>query len=288
MTYQYKIKEIDTGWNNIGNRNFVTLIGLAPGAYHLQVMAANEDDIWSAPIELTLLFLPKWYQTWWFKALMVLLLMSILYTLYRYRLAQVKKEQAIRQRIAGDLHDDIGSTLNSVKVFANLALMRPEDNSSYLIQLKEGVQSAIVGVRDMVWVLDDKQDTLDHLLSRIEQFISPLAAAQGIQLVKSIDPSLAERILEKEEKRNLYLIIKEALNNSIKYAEASTLQLLITKLPHDKYSITIQDNGKGFHTETVQKGNGLNNLHYRAQQIKYGIEVVSSHGKGTTIILIKN
>jgi signal transduction histidine kinase/ligand-binding sensor domain-containing protein len=287
VTYQYKIKEIDTGWNNIGNRNFVTLIGLIPGTYHIQVMAANEDDVWSAPIELTLVFLPKWYQTWWFKALIALLLMSILYSLYRYRLAQVKKEQAIRQRIAGDLHDDIGSTLNSVKVFANLALMTPDNNSSYLQQLKEGVQSAIVGVRDMVWVLDDKQDTLDHLVGRIEQFILPLAAAQDIQFEKSLDPSLADNMLKKEEKRNLYLIIKEALNNSFKYAEATTLQLHIVKLPHDQYRISIHDNGKGFNAETVQKGNGLNNLYYRAQQIKYAIEVKSVPGKGTTITLTK-
>lgn len=287
VNYQYKIREIDSSWIDIGDQQFISVIGLHPGTYHLQVQAANEDGVWSAPIELTLIFLPKWYQTWWFKTMVVLLLLGILYSLYRYRLAQIRKEQQIRQRIASDLHDDIGSTLNSVKVFTNLALMKPENNITYLQQLKEGVQNAIVGVRDMVWVLDDKQDTLGHFLERVELFINPLASAQDIRFEKSLDAPLAHILLKKEEKRNLYLIIKEALNNSIKYASATTLQLIVEKVSHDRYIITIRDNGKGFDRDLIQKGNGLNNLQYRAQQIKYAIEIDSVPGKGTTITLTR-
>ena len=263
-------------------------VGLNPATYHLQLKAANEDDIWSAPIELTLIFLPKWYQTWWFKTIIGLVVLGLLYGLYRYRLSQIKKEQQIRQRIASDLHDDIGSTLNSIKVFANLSLMKPESNTAYLVQLKEGVQSAIVGVRDMVWVLDDKQDTFSHLVQRVEQFISPLASAQGIDFEKSLDASLSDSILQKEEKRNLYLIIKEAFNNSVKYSGATSLQLQIKKTLYDKYAIVIRDNGKGFDVSTIKNGNGLNNLRYRAAQIKYSIDISSSPGNGTTITLHKS
>jgi signal transduction histidine kinase len=285
--FRYKIKELNDDWIDLGTKNFISLIAVYPNTYHLEIKAANEDGVWSEPIELTLIFLPKWYQTWWFKTMMVLLLLGILYSLYRYRLAQIRKEQQIRQRIASDLHDDIGSTLNSVKVFTNLALMKPENNITYLQQLKEGVQNAIVGVRDMVWVLDDKQDTLGHLLERIELFIIPLASAQDIRFEKSLDAPLAYILLKKEEKRNLYLIIKEALNNSIKYASATTLQLIVEKVSHDRYIITIRDDGKGFNRDLIQKGNGLNNLQYRAQQIKYAIEIDSVPGKGTTITLIR-
>lgn len=285
--FRYKIKELNDDWIDLGTKNFISLIAVYPNTYHLEIKAANEDGVWSEPIELTLIFLPKWYQTWWFKTMMVLLMLGILYSLYRYRLAQIRKEQQIRQRIASDLHDDIGSTLNSVKVFTNLALMKPENNFTYLQQLKEGVQNAIVGVRDMVWVLDDKQDTLGHLLERVELFINPLASAQDIRFEKSLDAPLAHILLKKEEKRNLYLIIKEALNNSIKYASATTLQLIVEKVSHDRYIITIRDDGKGFNRDLIQKGNGLNNLQYRAQQIKYAIEIDSVPGKGTTITLTR-
>lgn len=286
-SFQYRIKELHDNWIDLQTKNFIGLIGIEPNTYHLEVKAGNEDGVWSDPIELTLIFLPKWYQTWWFKTFVALLLLGTLYGLYRYRLAQIKKEQQIRQRIASDLHDDIGSTLNSIKVFTNLAMMKPENATTYLLQLKEGVQSAIVGVRDMVWVLDDKQDTLGHLLARIEQFINPVATAQGISFEQSVDPSITGKMLRKEEKRNLYLILKEALNNSIKYADGTILELNVEKYPHDKYVIIIQDNGKGFDIESVQKGNGLNNLRYRARQIKYNIDIASVSGKGTTISLYK-
>jgi len=285
VTYQYKIKEIDSAWINIGNRNFVSIIGLPAGSYTLEVMAANEDGVWCEPKALTLIFLPKWYQTWWFRSLIVLAIMGGLYGLYRYRLWQIRQEQQMRQRIASDLHDDIGSTLNSVKVFANLALMKPEQNTTYLSQLKEGVQGAIVGVRDMVWILDDKQDTIEHLIGRVEQFIYPLVAAQEIQFEKYIDPTAAGYLLKKEEKRNLYLIMKEALNNSIKYANASLLRLRVERLSQAQFVVIIADDGKGFNIDTVQKGNGLNNLHFRARQIRYRIEISSAPGAGTTIRL---
>lgn len=286
--FQYRIKELHDNWINLDNKSFIDLIGVEPNSYHVEVKAANEDGLWSKPIELTLIFLPKWYQTWWFKSIVALFIMGVLYGLYRYRLWQIRKEQEIRQRIASDLHDDIGSTLNSVKVFTNLAIMKPENNIPYLEQLKEGVQGAIVGVRDMVWVLDDKQDTIDHLVNRIDLFINPLAAAQDIEFEKSIDPALADKMLRKEEKRNLYLILKEALNNSIKYSDASTLQLRVYKTPNDKFSISIHDNGKGFDLASVQRGNGLNNLQYRAQQIKYRLEIDSTPGKGTLIVLTRS
>lgn len=286
LKFEYNIPEIKDKWSSLDQRT-ISLAGIPPGQYSLKVRVANEYGDWSDPIELTLIFLPKWYQTGWFKTMVALLLMAILYSLYRYRLAQIRKEQQIRQRIASDLHDDIGSTLNSVKVFTNLALMKPENNITYLQQLKEGVQNAIVGVRDMVWVLDDKQDTLGHLLERIELFISPLASVQDIRFEKTLEAPLAHILLKKEEKRNLYLIIKEALNNSIKYASATTLQLIVEKVSPDRFIITIRDNGKGFDIDLVQKGNGLNNLQYRAQQIKYAIEIDSVPGKGTIIILTR-
>jgi signal transduction histidine kinase/ligand-binding sensor domain-containing protein len=287
LRFAYNIPELNDKWSLLEQR-LIPLAGMQPGSYTLRVRAMNEYGDLSSPIELTLIFLPKWYQTWWFKSMIALLAMGLLYGLYRYRLAQIRKEQQIRQRIASDLHDDIGSTLNSIKVFANLSLMKPESNTAYLTQLKEGVQSAIVGVRDMVWVLDDKQDTFSHLVQRIEQFVAPLASAQGIEFQQSLDTVLSDHLLKKEEKRNLYLIIKEAFNNSIKYSEATSLQLLVKKTLYDNYSIVIRDNGKGFDTGTIKNGNGLNNLRYRATQIKYSIEIVSSPGNGTVITLHKS
>jgi hypothetical protein len=113
VTYQYRIKERSAKWGNLGTQNFVNLIGLNPGTYTLEVKAANEDGVWCAPKSLTLIFLPKWYQTLWFDFVVAMALVGLMYAFYRYRIRQLKKQQQIRVDIASDLHDDIGSALKN-------------------------------------------------------------------------------------------------------------------------------------------------------------------------------
>ena len=286
--YVYKLEGYDKQWIDNGPNTKAIYTNLPPGHYRFRVKVTNDDNVWNeAGIGLPVYIEPWFFQTLWFKILAVLLFIGCVYLLYRYRVAQLLRMERLRRKISEDLHDDIGSTLNSVKVFTNLAMMRPEHAPAYLQQSKEGIQSAIVGVRDMVWVLDDKQDSIYHLVERVEQFISPIASAQDIRFEKFIDPSLADRMLSKEEKRNLYMIIKEALNNSVKYAEASVISLRLEKQGSDKYSIIIHDNGKGFDVDAVKRGNGLNNIAYRSKQIRYALAIDGAPGKGASISLAR-
>ena len=281
----YRIRELNNTWLPVTSKTSVTLFGLHPGTYHLLVKAANEDGVWSNPIELELTFEPKWFQTWWFKALLALAFIAIVYLIYRLRISQLRKEQLIRTRLASDLHDDLGSTLNSVKVYANLALME-RNSDKYLVQVKDSVQEAITGIRDMIWVLDDKKDTIEHLISRVDQFALPLCEANGMAYKKEIHPDAAHLHLGQEEKRNLYLIFKESVNNAIKYAEANELCITITA-NRGKPVMIISDNGRGFNPSDATEGNGLKNMRFRASQIKYKLDI-STEAAGSRIRLEKN
>ena len=282
-TYAYRIRERSKDWINLSTQNFVTLIGLAPGTYHLQVKAANEDGVWSEPKELVLVFLPKWYQAGWFKLLVVLAIAGMMYALYRYRIRQIKKQHEIRRNIATDLHDDLGSTLNSVKVFTNLAISGVNQDES-LQQIKDNLKEATTGLRDMIWVLDDSLDTVDELVTRLKQFALPVAAASNIEVDIKTEPGINSKQLTKEEKRNLFLVCKEAINNSIKYAGASRIDININSAGK-KIRISITDNGKGFNEATVKKGYGLKNMQYRSNQVKYKTSIQSVPGEGTTITI---
>ena len=284
-SFYYKIDELHESWIHLGSQNFITLIGLSHGTYHLQVQAFNEDGVPSEIKELTLIFLPKWYQTWWFRMLVFLAIVSIFYGLYKFRINNLKKAEKVRIQVASDLHDELGSTLNSVKIFTNLALMERE-NKSHLEKIKEATQSAITGVKDIIWVLDDKRDTLDHLLTRIGQFAKPVCEVAGISFRQEIDENLSNYKLGKEEKRNLYMIIKESINNSIKYAECSTLELAI-KNTGGKLRISIADDGKGFDKNEISSGYGLRNITHRSKEINYDVSINSSAGNGTKILLQK-
>ncbi|HET6724330.1 MAG TPA: ATP-binding protein, partial [Chitinophagaceae bacterium] len=285
-TYSYRIKGQHSEWVKLGTQNFVNLTGLKPDKYTLQVQAFNEDGMASEVKEIQLVFLPKWYQTNWFKVLLVLLVAGIVYALYKIRINQLKKEREIRTHLASDLHDDLGSTLNSVKVYANMAMLEKE-NHSYLEKVKESTQEAITGVRDIIWVLDDKKDLLDHLLTRIKSFAAPLCEAHQVTFHQHVNDSLLNYKLGKEEKRNLYMIIKEAVNNSVKYAKGKSISLTIEHT-QNIWTIKVADDGIGFEKDKITEGNGLKNIMNRAIEIGYKATIISQPGHGTTIQLEKN
>jgi hypothetical protein len=285
VTYKYKIKEVADNWIDLGTQNFINLIGLSPGKYTLEVKAANEDGVWCEPKTLVLTFEPKWYQTWWFDLLVALTTASLIYGFYRYRLMQIRKQHQIRKEIAGDLHDDIGATLNSVKIFTHLA-EKSKDNKKYFANIKEALTYASVGLRDMIWVLDDSGDTITDLVKRLKMFAQPVTEASDISISFTEDPSANNITLNKTEKRNLLLIAKEAINNSIKYAECENIKVTFFKFKN-KTSLTIEDDGKGFAEEKITRGNGLNNMQQRAKQIHYRITLESQEGNGTKITVAK-
>ncbi len=283
-TFAYKIAEIHKDWVHLDTRNLVTLIGLSPGAYHLQVQAFNEDGIKSGIKELTLVFLPKWYQTRWFSLAIILLIAGIIYSLYRLRINQLKKEQQIRSKLAGDLHDDLGSTMNSIKVYANLALLEKKEEK-YLFKIRESTQEAITGIRDMIWVLDDSKGSMEDLFARVAAFAAPLCEANGMQFKQVLSDEARDHKLAQAEKRNLYMMLKEAINNAIKYSggETITIEGFIKK---GQAQILVKDDGKGFDPMQQTTGNGLKNMAWRAKEIKYSLEIDSYPGT-TTIHLQK-
>lgn len=281
----YRIDELNNNWTELGNQRFINLIDIRPGNYTLSVKAANEDGYWNThPVQLLLHFQPKWYQTWWFKAFLLLVIISILYGLYYTRISQIKKQQQIRKDIAGDLHDDIGSTLNIIKVFTHLARRQPE-NFFYLQQIEESLVHATAGLRDMIWVLDESDDTVYELSERIKQLILPVTNVQQICLEASIADSARNIILSKIEKRNLLLIARETVNNAIKYAGCTIIRLEFS-LADGRLAMTIADNGRGFDVNVGTTGNGLKNIRQRAKQIRYKADI-SSSDKGTSIMILK-
>lgn len=284
IKYAYRILEKDKTWNYT-RQSFFQSFRLDPGTYHLQVQALNEDGFSGGISELELVFRPHWYQTWPFKLAIFLLFIACVYILYRMRIGQLRKEQAIRSKLASDLHDDLGSTLNSVKVYTNLALME-KNKEKHLPAIKENIQEAITSVKDMIWILDDSKDTIEDLLLRISRFASALCEACGIHYTHEIADNAREYKLPGGEKRNLYMILKEAVNNSCKYSEAAHISIVF-ELEKKKPVVSIRDDGKGFDNAIASEGNGLKNIRLRASQIHYQVTIQSSVGNGTLIRLEK-
>jgi len=285
----YRIAEKEKNWSYT-TQTFIQSFRLDPGTYTLQVKAANEDGVWSPVKELQLVFLPKWYQTWLFKLAIIAVVAGLLYALYRYRVKQILKVERIRQKLSGDLHDDIGSTLNSVNLFTKMAMMQ-QNQGEYLPRIKEGVQNAITSVRDIIWIMDKEPETIHSIFSRINAFSQPLSAVAGSALQTNIDPAIISYKLHGQEKQNVYLVIKEAINNCIKYAGCKNITLRTKKI-NKQIMVSIADDGKGIDKEdgavkitTGGSGNGLKNMQRRCEEIKWKFTLDSEPGKGTCITI---
>ncbi len=287
IKFSYAIKNLQDEYIDV-NENVISLNALSNGLYDLEIRYRNKDGSFiNSPLRLGIEILPKWYQSIWFKVLVIVSTLGLVYSLYHYRIEQIRQREKMRKQISNDLHDDVGSTLNSIKVFSNLAILE-SDNNQYLPMIKDGVQAAISSTRDLMWVLDDKQDSLSDLFYKFEEFATLLAKLKSVDLKKILDDELTGFELTKEEKRNLYLILKESFTNSMKYSECSTFTYKATKAKKKKIELLITDDGAGFHVGTKSSGNGLKNMEYRASQIGFSISIVSCIGKGTTIHLAQS
>lgn len=280
--FHYRILPGQKEWISNGTSNELILTQVPPGAHTLEMKAVSSEGIESNEVyRLSIRINPPWYATWWFRVLSALAISAILFAFYKMRVNQLQNEIRIRNQVASDLHDDLGSTMNSVKVYTNLAIMENQPDK-YLPLIKAGTRDAIAGIRDIIWVLDDSKDRVEHLLSRVTSFAAPLFEASAIRFNQDISDAVRAHQLGQEERRNLYMMLKEVVNNSIKYAGANAFTLRAS-LSKGKPVFELADDGKGFDPETVKEGNGLRNLKKRAAEINYRLTIGSEPGKGSRI-----
>lgn len=214
----------------------------------------------------------------------------------RYRLNELLKRQAIRNRIAQDLHDNVGSTLSSISVYSQVAKIQNEKhNDGQLDELLGKISSTsndmISDMNDIVWAINPRNDSMEKIIQRMESYARPLLATRNIQLHLQHDKEVLQHNPDMEQRKNIYLIFKEAINNAFKYAGCSEIHVDL-RLKHNMLQMNIRDNGVGFDTEADQKmtlsGNGLENIRSRAKEMNGMVRIESKPGVGTEIILTVN
>jgi signal transduction histidine kinase len=261
------------------------------------VRATNSAGIWNDKIAtLQLVIIPPFWKSWWFYLLCALLTALIIYAIYRYRINELLKRQAIRNKIAQDLHDNVGSTLSSISVYSQVAkIYNNQEKSGDLQQTLEKISATssemISEMNDIVWAINPRNDSMNTILQRMESFARPLLASQGIAFHFEADPNVNQLNLEMTKRKNFYLIYKEAVHNALKYSSCTSLSVKIS-LKHHHLELSVKDNGVGFDLEKVQihasqslSGNGLRNMEMRASEMKGQLQFNSKPGEGTQILL---
>jgi signal transduction histidine kinase len=219
---------------------------------------------------------------------------STLYFWFLYDFRQRMKTEQIRQRIAADLHDEVGANLSSITFLVESMRKRLNGSHENVKDLLERIannstESATL-INDTIWALNPAYDSFDKLLERIKSFASGLFSANDIAFTIENNLSQTQFELSIEQRRNLYHIIKEAINNIIKHAFATKVYLRINE-EENGVKISIEDNGVGFCTKTEYEGNGMKNYKIRTLGDEIKVNVSSEKDVGTkveVILLTKN
>ena len=205
--------------------------------------------------------------------------------IYRnYRTRQQLKLQTLRNKIASDLHDEVGSTLTSISIFSQMARQESKETIPLLETIGESSRKMLDAMADIVWTINPENDQFEEIILRMRNFAYELLGVGNIEFRFLADSNIADINLSMEARRNIYLIFKEATSNMVKYSGADKA-LFSIKGENDKLIMLIKDNGKGFDNNGETNGNGLKNMKKRANDMGAVLLIDSTPENGTTIKL---
>jgi ligand-binding sensor domain-containing protein/two-component sensor histidine kinase len=291
VTYQYQLTGIDEDWRTNGNDPFVSYTNLPPGTYTFNYIAINSDGKESDPRSLYVLISPPFYMTIYFYSVVALLIMGGVYAFYKYRISQLLKIQEVRNKIARDLHDDIGSTIGSINFYSQVANVKLQETAheevkSILEKIEGSSREIIDKTGDAVWAANPANDSLKNLVMRMEGYAAAVLGAAEVRFQINCDEKVSATYLEMAERKHLFFIYKEAIHNIIKYASATKVDINISKRGR-RLEMTIADNGKGFvHNSNVYNGNGIKNMKARVESMHGTFNITSEVNLGTTVIIV--
>jgi signal transduction histidine kinase len=288
--YLYRLLHNGKGdWIRLHGNHSINFTSLESGDYVLELRPVSFADQTSKKIaRLTFRIQTPFHRTGWFIGMVALLILLLAYAFYRYRIRGLKKLYEVRDHISRNLHDEIGATLSSINIYSDVARKKVADESearSLLDRIYKGSSQVMESMNDIVWYVNPQHDSWDDIIVRMREFAIPVLEAREIDVRFEADEKLLTQKLSMEQRKNVYFIFKEAVNNIVKYSGTAEVDIHLFRY-QQAIHLTIRDYGKGFDMQTRSSGNGLKNMRQRAADMKGDIRIESKPGEGTTIDLV--
>ncbi len=281
MKFKWKLAGLENNWVDGGNRNSANYSFVPPGKYQFQVLACNNDGVWSdKPAAMDLTVLPYFWQQWWFKLAVVLFIIAGLMTAYSIRVSRLRMLEHLRLRIARDLHDEVGANLGSISLLAQLMEKKPSIADA--AQVHGIAAQTIDTLRDIIWFIDPTHDNLSDLVMRLRETARLMLSTVSYSFNQEGDFHSAN--LSLPFRRNVPSIFKEVLHNLARHSHASEVVITIRRT-ENSFQFQVQDNGVGFNPEKRNSGNGMKNMKRRAKEINGLLTIESAPKRGTIITL---
>lgn len=315
--YKYKMEGFDKDWIDAGSLRQATYTNLSGGNYTFRVIACNNDGVWNERgVSLPIYIEPPFWQTIWFTVCAVLGFVGMVgsggYWLsrrkLRSRILELEREQAIhrerereRERISADIHDEIGSGLTHIAILSEVIKQQMPDEAParlHVETLSETAQDVVKSIGNIVWALNPDHDELPQFLAYTREYASTFLRSAGVRYAIHFPDEAPPYRLKPLIRRNVFLIVKESLNNIVKHAQANNVELEFSagndaaaQASNEaalggsiECKLVIRDDGSGMLSEEGRQfGHGMKTMRRRAEEIGGAFVLESEHGKGTVI-----
>lgn len=291
--FSYQLKGVESKWSAPSNINIVKYANLAPGTYTLELKASNNDRLWSDPLELKITINPPFWESWWFRAFVTvaLILITIIITKLiaqrrlKRRIERLEQREALnqeRERIAREMHDDIGAGLTQISLISeNIQRNTEKTNRAKASEIGEISRSLISNISEIIWSLNPENKSFPQLISYLRDQIHKQLEYSPIHYQIEFPEKIPNLLLTTAQRRNILMITKEIIRNSIRHSGASNLSVKL-EIQSEQLSFEIADNGTGFSKEQIHSGNGLRNIQKRVSEIKGSLHIDSHVHHGTS------
>lgn len=297
---KYRLNGFDSDWATAGPDRIVAFPSLPPGEYLLETASSLSNGVWNEHgATLAIVVKPLWWQQPWvqlvaaalFVALVVVVVRLWSHRRLRQRVARLEQESEIereRARIARDIHDDLGASLSRISLLTQSAHPGTgADQPPHLRQIYETVSEITRSMDEIVWAVNPRHDHLDGLASYLVSSAEKLLSSAGLRCRLNLPNELPQAHLSSHLRHNVYLCLRETLNNVLKHA-AATEVLIAMAVEGETFVLTVTDNGRGFDPAhpapgRAGGGNGLGNMQRRMEEVLGRCEIRSRSGEGTTV-----
>lgn len=303
--FRYKLEGYDQDWIEAGTKRTAQYSSLPAGHYQFRVIACDDNGLWNQTgAVLAITVQPYFYAQPWFIVLMSLLALGTVALVvrnaatrkYRKELAWLEKQHAIEQdraRIAKDIHDDIGAGLTQIKLLSELARHEKDRAAVHLDRISDSARGMTRAMDEIVWAANPRHDTFSGLADYLSVYVEDFLRMAGIRCRMDIPTALPDRRIDGAVRYNLFLALKETLNNVVKHAQATEVHLRL-EIGRDAFSLIVEDNGKGLNGmsgvsnsggDRIASGSGLANLKKRMSSVGGCCKIESQPERGTRVEL---
>jgi signal transduction histidine kinase/ligand-binding sensor domain-containing protein len=295
MTIRYRINEIDTAWKTGEAGLLIPLIKTEPGEYTFSVQilhnTGNEhSDTW----EMQLIVTPPFWKTFSFRLLIFILAAFLSFFFIRsYTSRRLEKQRSVfereqavekeRSRISAELHDDIGGGLTAIRLMSEMLKDSSTEDSSrvFVEKISSSSDELVQKMNEIVWAMNINNDNLQSLISYTREFAVSYMDDFNIDCKIELPDQIPDLPVIGTKRRDIFLLVKEALNNIVKHAQATEVFLAV-KID-ENLRIEIADNGTGFDLLKIrQNSNGLQNMRFRIERLNGRIQFKQDQGTKVT------